>query len=255
MLCLFSKGRQWPEQPSLPKSVQTRPAKPSLQQASVFPVHPAGGCHVIPAFLHSLRSFPSHGERRRLLLFRPTGVRRHHSNILGHCCKCSGETVNITKYCQNRTAKWKEDLIFIIMVWCTSAPRSDSTRTTGLPSITSSYGGAWWCTLPYYLQCRATAYLAFFRAASHLSVSLVQCGPRKKITLIRENCISFYSSSGTARNCLSEKSVWLVVLLTTVVCVMPGLVVKFLRVDLFPTLTDKVQQLQVTQNTLLRHCR
>lgn len=163
--------------------------------------------------------------------------------------------LNITKYCQNRTAKWKEGLIFIIMVWCTSAPRSDSTRTTGLPSITSSYGGAWWCTLPYYLQCRATAYLAFFRAASHLSVSLVQCGPRKKITLIRENCISFYSSSGTARNCLSEKSVWLVVLLTTVVCVMPGLVVKFLRVDLFPTLTDKVQQLQVTQNTLLRHCR
>ncbi|XP_005728080.1 probable phospholipid-transporting ATPase IM isoform X1 [Pundamilia nyererei] len=49
---------------------------------------------------------------------------------------------------------------------------------------------------------------------------------------------------GTARNCLSEKSVWLVVLLTTVVCVMPGLVVKFLRVDLFPTLTDKVRRLQ-----------
>uniref|UniRef100_A0A669CC41 Phospholipid-transporting ATPase n=1 Tax=Oreochromis niloticus TaxID=8128 RepID=A0A669CC41_ORENI len=42
-----------------------------------------------------------------------------------------------------------------------------------------------------------------------------------------------------------QKSVWLVVLLTTVVCVMPGLVVRFLRVDLFPTLTDKVQQLQV----------
>uniref|UniRef100_A0A669EA79 Phospholipid-transporting ATPase n=1 Tax=Oreochromis niloticus TaxID=8128 RepID=A0A669EA79_ORENI len=49
---------------------------------------------------------------------------------------------------------------------------------------------------------------------------------------------------GTARNCLSEKSVWLVVLLTTVVCVMPGLVVRFLRVDLFPTLTDKVRRLQ-----------
>uniref|UniRef100_A0AAQ5X6X6 Phospholipid-transporting ATPase n=1 Tax=Amphiprion ocellaris TaxID=80972 RepID=A0AAQ5X6X6_AMPOC len=35
---------------------------------------------------------------------------------------------------------------------------------------------------------------------------------------------------GTARNCLSEKSVWLVILLTTVVCVVPGLVVSFLRV-------------------------
>uniref|UniRef100_A0A671W458 Phospholipid-transporting ATPase n=1 Tax=Sparus aurata TaxID=8175 RepID=A0A671W458_SPAAU len=44
---------------------------------------------------------------------------------------------------------------------------------------------------------------------------------------------------GTARSCLSEQSVWLVILLTTVVCVVPGLAVSFLRVDLFPTLTDK----------------
>lgn len=49
---------------------------------------------------------------------------------------------------------------------------------------------------------------------------------------------------GTARNCLSEKSVWLVILLTTVVCVVPGLAFSFLRVDLFPTLTDKVCHLQ-----------
>uniref|UniRef100_A0A3B4VJR6 ATPase phospholipid transporting 8B4 (putative) n=1 Tax=Seriola dumerili TaxID=41447 RepID=A0A3B4VJR6_SERDU len=49
---------------------------------------------------------------------------------------------------------------------------------------------------------------------------------------------------GTARNCLQEKSVWLVILLTTVVCVVPGLAVSFLRVDLFPTLTDKVCHLQ-----------
>ncbi|KAM9352340.1 putative phospholipid-transporting ATPase IM [Symphorus nematophorus] len=49
---------------------------------------------------------------------------------------------------------------------------------------------------------------------------------------------------GTARNCLSEKSLWLVILLTTVVCVVPGLVVSFLRVNLFPTLTDKVRHLQ-----------
>uniref|UniRef100_A0A7N6BXW1 Phospholipid-transporting ATPase n=1 Tax=Anabas testudineus TaxID=64144 RepID=A0A7N6BXW1_ANATE len=47
-------------------------------------------------------------------------------------------------------------------------------------------------------------------------------------------------SDGTARNCLSEKSVWLIILLTTVVCVVPGLAVSFLRVDLFPTLRDKV---------------
>ncbi|KAK5867217.1 hypothetical protein PBY51_011730 [Eleginops maclovinus] len=49
---------------------------------------------------------------------------------------------------------------------------------------------------------------------------------------------------GTARNCLSEKSVWLVILLTTVVCVVPGLAVSFLRVELFPTLTDKVRHVQ-----------
>ncbi|XP_070763654.1 phospholipid-transporting ATPase ID [Enoplosus armatus] len=49
---------------------------------------------------------------------------------------------------------------------------------------------------------------------------------------------------GTARNCLSETSVWLVILLTTVVCVMPGLAVSFLRADLLPTLTDKVRHLQ-----------
>uniref|UniRef100_UPI0037E8034E phospholipid-transporting ATPase ID n=1 Tax=Semicossyphus pulcher TaxID=241346 RepID=UPI0037E8034E len=49
---------------------------------------------------------------------------------------------------------------------------------------------------------------------------------------------------GTARNCLSEKNVWLVVLLTSVVCVVPGLAVSFLRVNLFPTLTHKVRHLQ-----------
>ncbi|XP_029009045.1 probable phospholipid-transporting ATPase IM isoform X2 [Betta splendens] len=49
---------------------------------------------------------------------------------------------------------------------------------------------------------------------------------------------------GTARNCLSEKSVWLIILLTAVVCVVPGVAVSFLRIDLFPTLTDKVRHLQ-----------
>lgn len=46
--------------------------------------------------------------------------------------------------------------------------------------------------------------------------------------------------SGTSRNCLSEDSAWLVILLTTVVCVAPGVALSFLRVELFPTLTDKV---------------
>ncbi|AWP08276.1 Phospholipid-translocating ATPase [Scophthalmus maximus] len=55
---------------------------------------------------------------------------------------------------------------------------------------------------------------------------------------------SHFPFIGTASSCLSEKSVWLVILLTTVVCVVPGLAVSFLRVDLFPTLTDKVRHLQ-----------
>ncbi|KAG7523476.1 putative phospholipid-transporting ATPase IM [Solea senegalensis] len=55
---------------------------------------------------------------------------------------------------------------------------------------------------------------------------------------------SSFSFVGTARNCLREKSVWLVILLTTVVCVVPGLAVSFLNADLFPTLTDKVRNLQ-----------
>ncbi|KAL2093381.1 hypothetical protein ACEWY4_010693 [Coilia grayii] len=49
---------------------------------------------------------------------------------------------------------------------------------------------------------------------------------------------------GTARNALTQKSVWLVILLTTVVCIMPMLVVRFLKKDLRPSLSDKVCVLQ-----------
>ncbi|XP_033823522.1 phospholipid-transporting ATPase ID [Periophthalmus magnuspinnatus] len=56
---------------------------------------------------------------------------------------------------------------------------------------------------------------------------------------------SYFPFVGTSRNALSELNVWLVILLTTVVCVVPGLVVSFLRVDLFPTETDKVRHLQL----------
>ncbi|MBN3296332.1 AT8B2 ATPase, partial [Amia calva] len=49
---------------------------------------------------------------------------------------------------------------------------------------------------------------------------------------------------GTARNSLCQKSVWLVILLTTVVCIVPVVAVRFLRAELFPTMTDKVRYLQ-----------
>uniref|UniRef100_A0A4W5KGE6 Phospholipid-transporting ATPase n=1 Tax=Hucho hucho TaxID=62062 RepID=A0A4W5KGE6_9TELE len=58
---------------------------------------------------------------------------------------------------------------------------------------------------------------------------------------------SHFPFIGTARNCLTQKSVWLVIMLTTVACVMPGLAVRFLKTDLYPTLTDKTITEQVPQ--------
>ncbi|XP_046715041.1 phospholipid-transporting ATPase ID isoform X4 [Silurus meridionalis] len=49
---------------------------------------------------------------------------------------------------------------------------------------------------------------------------------------------------GTAPNSLNQKSVWLVILLVTVVCIMPVVAIRFLRTDLNPTQTDKVRLLQ-----------
>ncbi|XP_039347593.1 probable phospholipid-transporting ATPase IM isoform X2 [Mauremys reevesii] len=49
---------------------------------------------------------------------------------------------------------------------------------------------------------------------------------------------------GNARNSLSQISVWLVILLTTVVSVMPVITFRFLKEDLNPTLTDQVRKLQ-----------
>ncbi|XP_069839472.1 probable phospholipid-transporting ATPase IM [Dendropsophus ebraccatus] len=55
---------------------------------------------------------------------------------------------------------------------------------------------------------------------------------------------SHFPFVGNARNSLSQKSVWLVIFLTTVICVMPVLTFRFLKVDLRPTLNDKVRYLQ-----------
>uniref|UniRef100_A0A8C2KWP6 Phospholipid-transporting ATPase n=1 Tax=Cyprinus carpio TaxID=7962 RepID=A0A8C2KWP6_CYPCA len=44
---------------------------------------------------------------------------------------------------------------------------------------------------------------------------------------------------GTARNSLNQKIVWLVILLTTVVCIMPMVAVRFIKADLYPMHTDK----------------
>ncbi|XP_057186002.1 phospholipid-transporting ATPase ID isoform X2 [Triplophysa rosa] len=49
---------------------------------------------------------------------------------------------------------------------------------------------------------------------------------------------------GTARNSLDQKIVWLVIFLTTVVCIMPMVAVRFIKTDCYPTQTDKVRLLQ-----------
>ncbi|XP_072134331.1 phospholipid-transporting ATPase ID isoform X1 [Mobula birostris] len=49
---------------------------------------------------------------------------------------------------------------------------------------------------------------------------------------------------GNARNSLVHVTVWLVIIVTTVLCVVPVVVFRFLKVDLKPTLSDKVRYLQ-----------
>ncbi|XP_076983961.1 putative phospholipid-transporting ATPase IM isoform X2 [Tamandua tetradactyla] len=52
---------------------------------------------------------------------------------------------------------------------------------------------------------------------------------------------------GNAGHSLTEKLIWLVVLLTTVTSVMPVVAFRFLKVDLYPTLTDQIRQRQKAQ--------
>ncbi|XP_020951492.1 probable phospholipid-transporting ATPase IM isoform X3 [Sus scrofa] len=52
---------------------------------------------------------------------------------------------------------------------------------------------------------------------------------------------------GIAWHSLNQKCIWLVVLLTTVASVMPIVTFRFLRVDLFPTLSDQIRQWQKAQ--------
>ncbi|XP_044515985.1 probable phospholipid-transporting ATPase IM [Gracilinanus agilis] len=53
---------------------------------------------------------------------------------------------------------------------------------------------------------------------------------------------------GNARHSLTQKNIWLVILLTTVVSVMPVIAFRFIKVDLYPTLSDQIRQLQRAQD-------
>uniref|UniRef100_A0A8I4A4R7 Phospholipid-transporting ATPase n=1 Tax=Callithrix jacchus TaxID=9483 RepID=A0A8I4A4R7_CALJA len=52
---------------------------------------------------------------------------------------------------------------------------------------------------------------------------------------------------GNARHSLTQKCIWLVILLTTVASVMPVVAFRFLKVDLYPTLSDQIRQRQKAQ--------
>uniref|UniRef100_A0A673WFR5 Phospholipid-transporting ATPase n=1 Tax=Salmo trutta TaxID=8032 RepID=A0A673WFR5_SALTR len=47
---------------------------------------------------------------------------------------------------------------------------------------------------------------------------------------------------GTARNSLNQPNVWLTMLLTSILCVLPVVAYRFLRILLWPTINDKVRQ-------------
>uniref|UniRef100_A0A8C7TT56 Phospholipid-transporting ATPase n=1 Tax=Oncorhynchus mykiss TaxID=8022 RepID=A0A8C7TT56_ONCMY len=57
---------------------------------------------------------------------------------------------------------------------------------------------------------------------------------------------------GTARNSLNQPNVWLTMLLTSVLCVLPVVAYRFLRILLWPTINDKVRGRGSTHLSLVR---
>ncbi|XP_058521860.1 probable phospholipid-transporting ATPase IM [Ochotona princeps] len=52
---------------------------------------------------------------------------------------------------------------------------------------------------------------------------------------------------GNARHSLTQKCIWLVIILTTVASVLPVVIFRFLKVNLYPTLSDQLRQWQRTE--------
>lgn len=53
--------------------------------------------------------------------------------------------------------------------------------------------------------------------------------------------LCFSSPPGNAQNTLAQPTVWLTIALTTVVCIMPVVAFRFLKLDLKPELSDTVR--------------
>lgn len=47
--------------------------------------------------------------------------------------------------------------------------------------------------------------------------------------------------AGTARNSLNQPNIWLTILLTSILCILPVVTYRFLLIQLCPTINDKVQ--------------
>lgn len=55
---------------------------------------------------------------------------------------------------------------------------------------------------------------------------------------------------GVARNTLNQASVWLTILLTTILCVLPVVAYRFLLMQLRPTINDKVAETSAVRISL-----
>uniref|UniRef100_A0A8C7DFF7 Phospholipid-transporting ATPase n=1 Tax=Oncorhynchus kisutch TaxID=8019 RepID=A0A8C7DFF7_ONCKI len=60
---------------------------------------------------------------------------------------------------------------------------------------------------------------------------------------------------GTARNSLNQPNVWLTILLTSILCVLPVLAYRFLLIQLRPTINDKVRQAKAAPPPLASRAR
>uniref|UniRef100_A0AAQ4P7E0 Phospholipid-transporting ATPase n=1 Tax=Gasterosteus aculeatus aculeatus TaxID=481459 RepID=A0AAQ4P7E0_GASAC len=60
---------------------------------------------------------------------------------------------------------------------------------------------------------------------------------------------------GTARNSLNQPNIWLTILLTSILCVLPVVTCRFLFIQLCPTINDKVRQAKTKDPPLPRRAR
>lgn len=68
------------------------------------------------------------------------------------------------------------------------------------------------------------------------------------------NLVDVCVCAGTAQNSLSQPNIWLIILLTSILCVLPVVTFRFLMIQLCPTINDKVQVELCTYHFTLHTC-